>query len=208
LSHYPFVLNDRRKGVWIEEETRERVLRAAAELGYRRNEMARAMVTGATRTIGFITDFPGSEHVARMLEGALDEADTQGYEIKVLRPRSDEEFNRRLIERCVELRLAGVVVLYIEGQTLERLHNELNRYGIPMALLDDNHDRPWGTPVVADYGQGIKLAVQHLAALEHSRITFIVGSFSGIGQPETGCGQSGRPRVHRRRSSSLTVCLP
>src|SRR3954462_12536512 len=35
--------------------TRERVERAIAELGYRPNTAARALVTGSTRTIGFVT---------------------------------------------------------------------------------------------------------------------------------------------------------
>ena len=39
----------------VAPQTRERVLRAIAELGYRPNTAARALVTGSTRTIGFVT---------------------------------------------------------------------------------------------------------------------------------------------------------
>ena len=39
----------------VAPHTRERVLRAIAELGYRPNTAARALVTGSTRTIGLVT---------------------------------------------------------------------------------------------------------------------------------------------------------
>lgn len=40
------VLNNRTDGVRISDATRQRVIAAARELGYQRNEVARAMVTG------------------------------------------------------------------------------------------------------------------------------------------------------------------
>ena len=50
-----FVLNDR-PGTGIPEETRQRVLSAAAALGYRPNSAARSLVSGRTWTLGVIVN--------------------------------------------------------------------------------------------------------------------------------------------------------
>jgi hypothetical protein len=67
-----FVLNDV-PHMGISEETRERVLSAARQLGYVPNAAARSLVSGATRTVAIVT--PHSEHlkvdafIPRMLAG-------------------------------------------------------------------------------------------------------------------------------------------
>ena len=50
------VLNDQREGIRVPESTRERVHRAAAELGYTPNVLARNLRTRASSTIGFLSD--------------------------------------------------------------------------------------------------------------------------------------------------------
>lgn len=130
-----YVLNERREGVFVGEETRRRVLEAARELGYRRNELARAMVTGRNRMLGFLAALPEAEATARMMAGALDEADAHNYTLKVLR-LSGRTLEDAVIERCVELRLAGVLAIYLDAESLERLHIEMSRHCIPVAVLE------------------------------------------------------------------------
>jgi LacI family transcriptional regulator len=173
-STVSFVLNKRYEGVYISEETRQRVLSAASALGYRRNELARAVVTGKNRVLGFLACSPEAELVARMLAGALDEAEAQGYSIKVLRLQNNV-VDHATIERCAELRLAVVIALYLNENRLEYLHQEMARYGIPVATLDDSLPHPWGVRVISDDKQGCRLAIQHLVELGHRRIALISG---------------------------------
>ena len=46
-----YVLNERNTTVRISENTRRKVMETAADLGYRRNELARAMITGKNRML-------------------------------------------------------------------------------------------------------------------------------------------------------------
>src|SRR3712207_6164578 len=63
--------------------TRERVLRAIAELGYRPNTAARALVTGSTRTIGFVTVSINQYGPAQTLVGLEQAARAAGYSLSV-----------------------------------------------------------------------------------------------------------------------------
>ena len=57
--------------VSISTQTRERVLRAAAELGYRPNSAARMLVRGDTETIGLVATDPARPNGARTSTGPL-----------------------------------------------------------------------------------------------------------------------------------------
>ncbi len=173
-STVSFVLNKRFNGVYISDDTRVRVQEAAEELGYRRNELARAIVTGKNRVLGFLVCAPESEVVARMLAGVLDEAEAHSYFIKVLRLRNNV-VDRETIERCAELRLAGVIVLYLNEEMLSSMQAEMSRYHIPVATLDDSLPHSWGARVISDDLQGCRLAIEHLVELGHRKIALISG---------------------------------
>ena len=50
-----FVLGGRADSLKISNQTRQRVLEVASELGYQRNQLARAMITGKSRIFGVLT---------------------------------------------------------------------------------------------------------------------------------------------------------
>lgn len=171
VSH---IMNNRETALRISVSTRERVMQAAAELGYRPNALAHAVATGKNRMIGFLVYKPEYEPVARMLSGALDEAEDQGYSIKVMRLRNNT-LDHKTIEQCADLRLAGVIVMYLDASNLDFLHEEMKRYRIPVSVLDSSVPLDWGIRVISDDEQGCRLAVQHLAGLGHKRIAFVSG---------------------------------
>jgi LacI family transcriptional regulator len=166
-----YVLNDRSNGISIRKETRRRILETAAEMGYRRNDLARAMVTGKNFVFGFLTRDPGAEGTARMMVGAQEEADKSGYLIKLLPIPKDADY-RVCIERSIELRLAGMLVQNIGPQMFEYLHTETSRFRIPVALMDDP-PQECGTRVLSDDRGGLKMAIEHLQGLGHQRIGFV-----------------------------------
>ena len=77
-AHY--VLTGRDREMRIAEETRRRVLRAANELRYRPNLMARGLRTNVTRTVALVTDAVASEaYAGGLVSGALAAAAERGY---------------------------------------------------------------------------------------------------------------------------------
>lgn len=185
LSHttVSLVLNGRQPpNGHIPEETRRRVQEAAQRLGYRRNEVARSMVTGSSRVLGFLAGAPQDEYAARVLAGALEEAESSGHFVQVLRFQ-EGKVNRELIQRCVESRLAGLMVLSVNEGMLDYLRQEMTRYHIPVANLGSNFPDAWGMRVMCDDVQGCHLAVEHLAGLGHRRIALLL-SGAGLRLPE------------------------
>ncbi|HVK04615.1 MAG TPA: LacI family DNA-binding transcriptional regulator [Armatimonadaceae bacterium] len=168
------VLNNKDAAVGIAEETRRRVLNAARQLGYRPNEVARAMVTGKSHVVAFLVADPSREVVARILAGAMNEAEPQGYFVKLV--ARDGAWDERIIERCVETRPVGVMGLYVPPSLNECLREEMGRYRIPVAILDSSFPQPGLTRVLSDDLEGVHQAIAHLHGLGHRRIAHIGGT--------------------------------
>lgn len=169
-----YVLNDRDTAVRISAETRQKVLTAARTLGYRRNDLARAVVTGENRVLGVLARNPGPEPKARILEGVLEEAGSQGYFIKLLHHPAGEAI-AEVARRCVEQRLAGVIIVRPSQIALDVLQKELEHYQIPIVLVDDSLSQKGTINITSDDIQGCRLAVEHLVALGHQRLALIEG---------------------------------
>ena len=172
-STVSLVLNNKHASVRIPDVTRRRVLSAANQLGYRPNEMARAMVTGKNRILVYLLHNPAQEVAAGILSGALREAEQHGYLIKLV--GRDGPFDKRDIERCVELRPAGIMSLYVTPSLTPYLQQETDRYQIPVVLLDSSFPVKGVVRVLSDDIAGMDQAVTHLHSLGHKRIGYLSG---------------------------------
>src|SRR5215213_1401688 len=71
------------ESVRTSEATRQRILEAAEELGYRPNQLARAVALGKTRMIGYLVDEPRYEPYWNLIVGALETAEELGFTLKL-----------------------------------------------------------------------------------------------------------------------------
>ena len=170
-----FVLNDRDSAARISVETRDRVLEAARELGYSTNHLARAMRTGDTRMIGFLGGLLTNEPVGAMLSGAIEEAASVGYTVKVLRVGAPGFAWHQLIGRIAEWRLSGVIALHLPQAMLEELWLDVRRGETPLVLLDSRVPVETVPHILSDDHYGVARAIEHLADLGHRRIAFLTG---------------------------------
>ena len=163
----------------VSVKTREKIERAAEDLGYRRNHSARVMRTGNTRMLGWLGGNLGEEHVGKMLDGALEAADAYGYTLKVLRlsPRGNADHAVRLAS---ELRLMGMLAMHLPVYAQVELHAEAKRYGYPLVFMDERSDKTDVPQIISDDEGGIAQAVAHLVELGHRQIAFI-GAGQNIG---------------------------
>ena len=166
------VLNGGETPKRVSPQTRQRILAAAEELGYRRNHSARATRTGNTRMLGWIGGDLKEEHVGKMLTGALEAAESHGYTLKILRS-GDLGDAQNAIRRGSELRLMGVIGLHLSVSTQRKLYDEATRFGYPLVLMDERSDKADIPQVVSDDEGGIRQGVEHLVKLGHRRIAFI-----------------------------------
>jgi LacI family transcriptional regulator len=99
-AHY--VLTGQDREMRIGEETRRRVLRAANELRYRPDLMARGLRTRVTRTIALIADAVASEaYAGDLVAGALAAAAARGYLLFVCETGEDVDLEEALVQELL-----------------------------------------------------------------------------------------------------------
>lgn len=168
-----FVLNDV-QATRIGEETRQRVLRAADELGYIPDVAARTLVSGKTGTLGLIVRHARlisiDVFVAQMLRSLHEVCRENGY--RLLLETSDFGNQPASYERLVRARrIDGLVVLGPEADDAA-LHTLIDT-GYPVVLLG-YIDHPGAFQVFELHDPSASaLVTNHLLALGHQRIGFI-----------------------------------
>ncbi len=177
-----YVLNQSKQMKSMSQTTIDRVQKAAKELGYRPNEIARAMKTGTTRTIGFITHPLSWESNVTVLQGATEQALSQGYFIKYI--SADEEKNppEETARHCIDQKLAGIICMNMDYSFLKSMYKILNPTNMPLAQVVNGFNDLGHILVTADDMMGTQIMVDHLAELGHTRIAMMANSLE---QPST-----------------------
>lgn len=165
------VLNGCSSAARICDETRRKVLETAEHMGYRRNEIARAIKTGKTNVIGIVGGFGGSYSLDIIL-GIAEACTDNGYFMKLLTVNSPDDLGQ-VARQCVEHRVAGVICRAVRGHTLDALRTELESMHIPIVLVDASLHHDWCSRVVSDDFAGIKEGVAYLLQQGHRKIAHI-----------------------------------
>lgn len=156
----------------VGESTRARVLAAVERTGYRRNRLARALVTGRSRTIGVVTHETDHYSTSAILLGIQTAARAGGYYVSTattssLSTDAIAEVVTRLLDQGVDGLLMAVPVR--EEASLGHLTRDL-----PTVVLDGM--RSSATEVVAvDQAEAGRLATEHLLALGHDTVWHVAG---------------------------------
>lgn len=93
----------------LQPETRERIDRAIAELGYRPSFAAQALAQGRTKMIGFVVGGVRDPYFSGMIDVILDTADRRGYQLMLFVTRGQPEKERRCLECLVRSQVDGVL---------------------------------------------------------------------------------------------------
>ena len=162
------------------ESTRQQVLAAMQELGYRPNSAARALKRGSFRTLGVILFTLSTTGNSRTVEAIADHAARAGYAITLIPvavPTQDGVLGA--FTRLGELAVDGIIVI-MEVHLLDAA-NLMLPPGVQVVVVDsDAGDR---YPVVdTDQADGARQAVRHLLDLGHRTVWHVTGpeeSFAG-----------------------------
>jgi DNA-binding LacI/PurR family transcriptional regulator len=157
----------------VRADTRERVLDAVRKLAYRPNRVARALVTGRSRTLGVISFDTTLYGPASTLLGIERAAHDAGYFVSIASLRSlNSQSVLSAVERLTEQGVDGILVIAPqESAARALLHLPAD---VPIVATEAGPDDD--VPLVAvDQVAGAQLATQHLLDLDHRTVWHISG---------------------------------
>ncbi|MEV4168841.1 LacI family DNA-binding transcriptional regulator [Nonomuraea sp. NPDC049709] len=164
------VLNDHPN---VRADTRARVEEAITRLGYRRNLVARALVTKRSRTLGVVSFDTTLYGPASTIYGIEQAARTAGYFVSIVSLKSiDAASVGDAIDYLAEQGVDGVVVVAPQRSAARALENLPT--GLPAVAVEGTHSADVSV-VCIDQVEGAKLATRHLLDQGHETVWHVRG---------------------------------
>jgi len=154
---------------------RERVLVAIEELGFVRNEAARQLRAGHSRTIGLLVLDFGNPFFTDLAAGVEAAASAVDLAVVLCDSGNDQDREDRYLNLLQEQRSYGILMTPVRERN-PRIA-EVRRHGTPVVLVDRGSTSRQCSVSVDDRVGG-QLAAAHLVAAGHPRIAFVGGPVS------------------------------
>ena len=189
----------------VSAATRERVLQAAAELGYQPNALARALSFGRTASIGLIVPDIANRffgELARALEASAAE---RGNVLLIGDSSLDPGRERSHVAAFVERRVDSLVLVSLQDQ-LDI--TPLSRAGIPVVALHPVSAEVAASTISIDYERAAAEAAGHLLSHGYGSIALLNGPNESAGANQHRAGflaavASARDVAHRELRSRI-----
>lgn len=168
----------------VSDTSRETVLRAADELGYRPNLIARNLASKRTRTLGVVINDLHNPYFPGVADGVKAAADELGYRLLMNSAFLDDDDEAAALDTFIDFRVDGIILTgaRVDGGVIEDAAR-----AVPVVVVS----RPMATDVVDtinnDDELGAELATRHLIELGHRHICHIDGG-EGAGSDERAAG--------------------
>ena len=129
-------------GASASKKTIEKVRKAAEELGYRPNPLARAMITGKSRIIGLVVAYLENQFYPIALERLSRSLQAKGYHVLVFLAENATAEVAPVMEDLIAYQVDGIVTASVT--MTNELTNLCEAAGIPVVMFNRGQD---GSPV-------------------------------------------------------------
>jgi LacI family transcriptional regulator len=180
-STVSLVLNGSKK---IKKTTRDKVRKAADDLDYQPNELARSLVSKRSRCLSVAV--PNLGHVfsdvyfGEIISGIYEQANEAGYKIMLDIAQESYIAEKEYLNQLRNRRTDGM--LFIASTIEDRFLLEMEAHAYPVLLVNHYFPESSLNYLTVDYKQAARLCADHLTSLGHRNIGLIIGTntFTGL----------------------------
>jgi LacI family transcriptional regulator len=161
------------KKLVVGNEKKEQVLRAAEEIGYRPNKLARGLRQQRTDVVGLSLPLISSAFYFALAESIEGIAASRGRTLMQVLTHGDPELEYARVAALVDRRVDGIIL--VPSRAPERALDLLDQNKVPTILLGRGVDAEnrFDSVTINEAG-AMEAVVTHLASLGHRRILYLV----------------------------------
>lgn len=164
------------KRIFVEEETRQKVLKAVDELNYKPSIMAKALREGRTYTIALLVPDINSLFYPMIMKSVEKYTTEKGYSIILCNNNEDIECEKRNMEMLASRGIDGILCMSVEDD-IRHLLKFQKEHNVPIVLV--NRMFPEEISCISiDNEYGGYLMMKHLLDMGHRKIAGMFGDFS------------------------------
>jgi len=166
-----YVLNDREREARVSPATARKIRKAAKQLNYQPNQLAKALKSGRSQAIGLIVadiSNPFFGHLSRTIE---DESEKAGYTVIFASSDENSLTSEKLIKTLINRQIDGFIIAPAEDS--EKQLKFLKESNIPFVLIDRYFKSLESSYVVSNNYQATYNATKHLVNNGYKRIGYV-----------------------------------
>lgn len=160
-------------GASVSKKTVEKVRKAAEELGYRPNVLARAMVSGKSRIIGLVVAYLDNYFYPEALEILSNALQEKGYHVLVFMASQTAGNIDTVVEEILDYQVDGIVTASVAMSS--DLSRKCLQAGVPVVHFNRFEDDHGVSSVASDNFAGGRELARFLVAGGHKKIAYIAG---------------------------------
>ena len=160
-------------GASASRATIDKVKKAANDLGYRPNVLARAMVSGKSRIIGVVVAYLENQFYPEALERLSNSLQAKGYHVLIFMAGKNMQSLDDVVEEILDYQVDGIVAASVAMSST--LAERCKFAGVPMVLFNRSQDLPSMSAVTSDNIAGGRKVAEFLISGNHKKIGYISG---------------------------------
>lgn len=169
----------------VSADARERVLRAAKELDYKPNALARALSAGKTRSIGLIVPDIANPFFAELARAVEVAAADRDHLLLIGDSATLEDQEHRLIETFIERQVDSLILISLLDEPNLKPANMAN---LPVVALHPLSAGQLASSLTIDYEQAAYVATRHLVDEGYGSIGLLNGPVDSVGTRQHSSG--------------------
>ena len=160
-------------GASVSGAMRTKIMRAARELGYRPNALARSLITGRSHMIGLVVAYLENYFYPEALEKLSNALQEKGYHVLVFMASQQAGNIDDVLEEILDHQVDGIVMASVAMSS--DLAARCQAAGVPVVLFNRSQDDVRLSAVTSDNVGGGRKIAELLIAGGHERIGYIAG---------------------------------
>ncbi|WP_080622197.1 LacI family DNA-binding transcriptional regulator [Paracoccus yeei] len=160
-------------GASVSKKTAEKVRKAAKELGYRPNILARAMVSGRSRIIGLVVAYLENYFYPEVVEKLSNSLQERGYHVLIFMASQTAGNIDDVMEEILDYQVDGIILASVALSS--DIATRCQQAGVPAVLFNRSQSQHGVTSVTSDNHEGGRKAARLLVAGGHHRMGYIAG---------------------------------
>jgi LacI family transcriptional regulator len=165
----------------ISRDTRDLIKKTAREMGYMPNLLARSLSSQRTSMIGVVVPKVAHVFFSAVLDGMIERATADGYEVVVTISQEQAELENKHIETLLSMHVDGLLVSVSEDAARPAIYERVRDLGVPLVFYDRSLEGLGYSSVGVDDEEGAyrgvsrlldegSRSIAHLAGFEHTSI--------------------------------------
>ena len=160
-------------GASSSKKTEAKVRKAAMELGYRPNVLARSLITGQSRIIGLVVAHLDNYFYPEALELISNALQKKGYHVLVFMASKTSGNIDDVVDEILDYQVDGIILASVAMSS--KLASRCNARGVPVILFNRSQDDDRFSAITSDNIFGGQKVARFLIAGGHKRIGYIAG---------------------------------